>query len=123
MVHEVYTEDLAKFGSREREMLRELLSHSLPEGFQDDGVKPAMNMNSGYVFLVNSEYQCAMMNGDNLEIFHNTPYNGHEGFLSDLTSEYSPDDMHKDDVEYIRACAENEGFELPDNWKEEEEAA
>lgn len=120
MSYEVYTEDIGKFGSREREMLRELLSHPLPEGFTNDSVKPAMNMISGYVFLVNNDYQCAMMNGDELQIFHSTPYNGHEGFLSDLVEEYSPDDLNSDDVGYIRNAAENESFELPENWKEKD---
>jgi len=116
--NEVYTENIAEFGSRERGMLKDLLSHDLPEGFSDQGVKPAMNKNSGYVFLVNDDYQCAMMNGDNLEIFHFTPYEGHEGFLSDLVEEYAPDDLHREDIQYIRDAAENEGFELPDSWRE-----
>ena len=116
--NEVYTENIAEFGSRERDVLRELLSHDLPEGFSDQGVKPAMNKNSRFVFLVNEDYQCAMMNGDSLEIFHSTPYEGHEGFLSDLVVEYAPDDLHRDDAQYIRGMAENEGFTLPDSWKE-----
>ena len=86
-----------------------------------------MNKNSGYVFLVNEDYQCAMINCDTgeLELFHSTPYEGHEGFLSDLVQEHSPEDLNSEDVDYIRSAAEAEGFTLPDNWKEEteEEAA
>lgn len=115
-----YTENLADFGSRERAMLAEILSKPLPDGFWDSGVRPAMNKNSGYVFLVNDDYQVAMMNGEDLEIFHSTPYEGLEGFLSDLVDEYEPDDMNREDVEYIRQAAENEGFDLPDDWKEKE---
>lgn len=114
--NEVYTEDLADFGSRERSMAAELLAQPLPDGFSDDGVKLAMNRNSGYVFLVNADYQCAMMNGDTLEIFHTTPYDGHEGFLSDLLDEYSPDGLNADDVEYLRTAAEYERVELPEAW-------
>jgi len=119
MSNDVYTENLADFGSRERKMLAEILAHPLPEGFNDDEVRAAMNRNSGYVFLVNSDYQCAMMNGDTLEIFHSTPYEGHEGFLTDLLKEYTPDDLNSDDVEYLRQAAENEGAELPTAWREE----
>ena len=116
--NKIYTEDLADFGARERAMLSKILAQPLPDGFDDDGVKAAMNFNSGYVFLVNSEYQCAMMNGDKLEIYHSTPYEGHEGFLSDLVEEYAPNDLNSEDADYIRYAAENEGFELPENWKE-----
>jgi len=61
-----------------------------------------------------------MMNGDSIEIFHTTPYDGHEGFLSDLLDEYKPDDLRSDDVEYLRQAADAEGAELPDVWKEAE---
>ena len=119
--NEIYTEDLADFGSRERAMAAELLAKPLPETFTDDGVKLAMNRNSGYVFLVNSDYQCAMMNGDKLQVFHSTPYSGLEGFIEDLLTENDPDEIHHEDAEYIRDMAEAEGVELPDNWKTEEE--
>lgn len=121
MSNDIYTEDLADFGARERAMAAELLAQRLPDGFSDDGVKLAFNRNSGFVFLVNSDYQCAMMNGDELQIFHSTPYAGHEGFLSDLLDEYKPDDLNSDDVEYLRAAAEAEGVELPEAWQETED--
>lgn len=117
-----YTENMGEFGSRERKMAAELLSQPLPDNFSTDGVRVAFNKNSGFVFLVNDDYQCAMMNGDTLEIFHSTPYHGHEGFLSDLLDEYSPDDLHADDVEYLRQAAEAEGVELPEAWKDTEDA-
>lgn len=113
---EAYTENLADFGARERAELARILACPLPEQFSDSGVRPALNRNSGFVFLVNDDYQCAMMNGDNLEIFHSTPYHGREGFLSDLLNEYSPDDLNGEDVDYILQCAENEGITLPENW-------
>ncbi len=55
-----YTEDLAEFGSRERKMAAELLSQPLPDNFSTDGVRVAFNKNSGFVFLVNDDYQCAI---------------------------------------------------------------
>ncbi len=117
---EAYTENLGDFGIRERMMAAELLVQPLPDGFSDSGVKVAFNRNSGFVFLVNEDYQCAMMNGHTLDIFHSTPYEGHEGFLCDLLEEYTPDDLHADDVEYLRNAAESEGADLPDAWKVEE---
>lgn len=115
-----YTENLADFGVRERRMLAEILSLPLPDAFYDSGVKPAFNRNSGFVFLVNDDYQCAMLNDDTgkLEMFHSTPYEGHEGFLRDLVQEFTPDDLHRDDVEYIRDNAKTEGLELPESWNE-----
>ncbi len=114
-----YTENLADFGSRERYLASKLLSLPLPDEFCDDGVKLAFNRNSGFVFLVNSDYQCAMLNDatGNLELWHSTPYEGHEGFLTDLLDEYSPDSLNADDVEYLIQCADDEGVELPSNWK------
>ena len=84
---EATTTDLADFGWRERQMLIDLLQawneQALPEGFSDDEVRPMMNRNSGNVFLTNSDFQVAMMNGDKLEIFHCCPDCGHEGFAED----------------------------------------
>lgn len=117
-----YTEDLSRFGSRELEILEKLLKarreNGLPESFHNDGVKPAMNADSGNVFLVNSEYQVAMMNGDKLELFISTPYEGIEGFLVDITEEKSPNDLYADDIQYIQDVAKAEGFELPKTWVE-----
>ena len=83
-----YTEDFAKLGARERWILKEILEawekYGLPKNFEDDQVKPAFNMGSGYVFLVNSEYQTVMLNGDKLELYHSCPECGCEGFTEDL---------------------------------------
>jgi hypothetical protein len=88
MSDEVVTSDLSRFGSRELKMLEKLLrawrEHGLPEDFYNDEVVPAMNMNSGYVFLTNSDYQVALMNGDKLESFYSCPECGHEGFKEDM---------------------------------------
>lgn len=85
------TTDLTKFGYRERKMAEELLhawnEYGLPEDFYDDEVTVMMNMNSGNVFLTNSDFQVAMMNGDTLESFYVDPETGEEGFLEDLSRE------------------------------------
>lgn len=119
MKNDIYTENLADFGARERALLGKLLSLPLPKTFDNTGVKAAFNRNSGYVFLVNEDYQCAMINPKtgNLEIFHSTPYNGDEGFITDLLKK-PVSAYHPDDVEYIRDAAKNEGVKLPKAWKE-----
>ncbi|UCJ09111.1 hypothetical protein KTO58_07990 [Chitinophaga pendula] len=115
-----YTENLGKFGFREIRMLKDILvawvENGLPEEFSFDNVRPAMNMSSGYVFLVNDDYQVAMMNGDTLELFHTLPYGGKEGFLSDLIEENDPDDLHEEDVEYVLNAADMCGFDLQPPW-------
>lgn len=82
------TTDLRDFGAREREMLQDLLKawdlQGLPVDFYGDGVQAMFNKDSGNVFLTNSEYQIAMMNGDKLESFYYCPQCGHEGFLEDM---------------------------------------
>ena len=99
------TTDLNEFGSREREMAEELLrawrKQGLPHDFYDDNVEIMMNTYSGNVFLTNSDYQVAMMNGDYLESFYTLSYNGHEGFLEDFEN-YKEDDLHKEDWEQLK---------------------
>lgn len=116
----IYTENLADFGYREIKMLRDTLDawieHGLPDDFEGSGVKPAMNRNSGNVFLVNEDFQVAMLNDNKLDVFHSLPYSGHEGFLSDLVEEYAPDDLHSDDVEYILNAGEITGFDFQPPW-------
>ena len=113
MTTDPITSDLSRFGARERQMLVDLLyawnAQGLPNDFDDDDVKPVLNMNSGYVFLTNADYQVAMMNGHTLESFYSTPYDGHEGFWEDLQREYP--NMGDEDREYMRDIAD--GRDLP----------
>lgn len=119
------TTNLSDFGSRERNLLVLLLQawdeQGLPQDFSDDAVVPMMNQNSGNVFLTNSDYQVAMLNGGNLESFYVSPYEGKEGFFDDLLSEYA--DMHEEDKEWFRDIAENLGrsddipVTLPDGYE------
>lgn len=84
---DIVTTDLADFGYSERvEMVRLIDSwnkEGLPKDFYDDEIRVMMNRNSGCVFLTNSEYQTAMMNGNKLEMWHNCSNCGHEGFEED----------------------------------------
>ena len=99
------TTDLSEFGSRERDMAEELLrawrTQGLPKDFYDDKVEIMMNKYSGNVFLTNSDYQVAMMNGDHLESFYTLHYNGVEGFLEDF-EDYKEDDLHREDWEQLQ---------------------
>ncbi|PZM77294.1 MAG: hypothetical protein DKM50_13355 [Candidatus Margulisiibacteriota bacterium] len=94
MSYEITTTDFSKFGYRERVIVEELLrvwrEQGLPEDFWGEEVSIMMNMNSGYVFLTNSEYQVAMMNGDKLESWYTCTNCGHEGFAEDM--EHNLDD-------------------------------
>ena len=109
-----YTEDLADFGFREQEEAKDLFQawreSGLPIDFENNGVKIAFNMNSGYVFLTNSEYQVAMcVQGKNnkleLQSFYSSPYEGREGFFDELLEEYK--DMHWEDQEWFQDIANN----------------
>jgi len=118
-----YTEDLADFGFREQEEAKDLFQawreSGLPIDFENNGVKIAFNMNSGYVFLTNSEYQVAMCEtNDNgkLELFsfYSSPYEGKEGSFDELLEEYK--DMHPEDQEWFQQIADNtnRSDELPE---------
>ena len=88
------TTDFADFGQRERGMAEDLLKASrmngFPEDFYNDKITIMMNLNSGNVFFINSDYQVAMMNGDDLESFYTCPQCGHEGFKDEM--EHGEDD-------------------------------
>jgi hypothetical protein len=85
------TTDLTKFGHRERKIAENLLKawreQGLPEDFCENEVSIMLNTHSGCVFLTNSEYQVAMLNGGVLESFYSDSETGEEGFLEDLSSE------------------------------------
>jgi hypothetical protein len=109
MSENIVTSDLADFGARELYMLSDLLKiyaeKGLPEGMSENGVAFMLNRNSGEVFLTNEDYHVAMDNNGSLEQFYSTPYNGIEGFFSDLIQEYP--NMHDEDREYVRDVSMN----------------
>ena len=124
-----YTEDLADFGFRDQEEAKDLFQawkeSGLPIDFENNGVKIAFNMNSGYVFLTNSEYQVAMcVQGENnkleLQSFYSSPYERREGFFEELLEEYK--EMHWEDQEWFQDIANNinRSDELPELDEEEE---
>jgi hypothetical protein len=99
---EITTTDLSKFGKIELTELAVLIKamdqQGLPDDFNNDEVTPMFNTNSGNVFLTNSDFQVAMMNGDDLESFYSCPNCGHEGFKDEM--DHNADD--KDCQEYLK---------------------
>jgi hypothetical protein len=82
------TTDLSNFGYRELKITRDLLdamiTDGLPENFHEKGLTTMFNRNSGFVFLTNDDFQVAMMNGENLEMYYTCPECGEKGFKEDL---------------------------------------
>ena len=107
------TTNLSDFGYRELIMLEELLKamreQGLPNDFYDEGVHAMMNQSSGNVFLTNSDYQVAMLNGDNLESFYFLSYYGDEGFLDELIEEYDNGNIKPEDFEQLADICEANG--------------
>ena len=131
MSNNITTTDLSDFGYRELDMLQELLKamveQGLPKDFNDDEVVPMMNMNSGNVFLTNLDYQVAMMNGEDLEMFHVLPCTGIEGFTDDLKQKFEDGDIiEEEDVDYLHDCGiitdnEHEEFIQKNNAESDEQ--
>lgn len=115
------TTNLAEFGTREIAELRDLLdawlTSGLPDDFSKDGVHPMFNKMSGFVFLTNDEFQVAMMNGDKLESFYSSPYEGREGFFDELLDEFN--DMHPEDQVWFSDIAKDRGINLPEGGNDE----
>ena len=111
----VYTENMTEIMacSIERKEVLKIMQawdeHGLPNDFGGDNVRFAYNRNSGCVFLVNDEYECAMMNGDVLEMFYTSPYDGHEGFIDELLQSYNDglDSWHNEDIEWLEHIKSN----------------
>lgn len=110
----VTTTDLSKFGYRELSMLCDLLSalreQGLPMDFENSEVTPMMNTYSGNVFLTNSEYQVAMLNGDKLESFYFLSYYGNEGFLDELLIDFRNGNVSEEDYEELACICEDNGL-------------
>jgi hypothetical protein len=90
-MNDITTTDFSKFGYRERKIAETLLKtwneKGLPEDFYDNEVTIMMNTHSGNVFLTNSDFQVAMMNGNELESFYTDTETGEEGFKEELSQE------------------------------------
>lgn len=82
------TTDLSKFRRDElRELefiLRAWREHGLPSDFNNDEVVPMFNQSSGWVFLTNSDYQCAILDEGKLVSHYSCPECGHEGVKTEM---------------------------------------
>lgn len=93
------TKDLSQFGQREKEMARDLLK--VYGTFEDKtkflglGVEVFFNMNSGYVFLSDEDYNVAILSGGQLEDFITCPNCGMESVASEFR-EMNEDDCCKE---------------------------
>lgn len=87
----IVTTDFSKFGHRERELAAKLLTawneQGLPENMEEYKIEIMLNTQSGNVFLIDAEFQVAMMNGENLETFYTDFETGEEGFKDELSDE------------------------------------
>ena len=117
MSDDPYTENVADIMScsRERGLMLAILKawdeRGLPDDFDDEGVKFAFNRDSGYVFLVNENYEVCMLRGGGLQRFYTSPYKGVEGFWEDLVPQYAA--MHPEDQEWMRELADSLNKEVP----------
>jgi hypothetical protein len=86
-IEKMTTIDLAKFGTRELAIAAQILevytNGGCPEEFEQTGVNIMMNIDSGFVFLVNDSYQAAVMNGNKLEMFYYCSNCGKDGFANE----------------------------------------
>lgn len=114
MTTSYYTENLADIMAcyTERKEVQNIITawneKGLPSDFEEENVRFAFNRNSGNVFLINDEHQVAMMNGDKLESFYSSPYEGYEGFIDDLI-DMADDSWHEDDIDWLNAVKGNIG--------------
>ena len=115
-MNEATTTNLADFGYRELAMVRDLLTamidSGLPDDFEDSGVQPMMNRNSGNVFLTNEEYQVAMLTDEGkLESFYWLSYAGNEGFAEDLFIDFENGNISDNDYEELVNILESNGMD------------
>ena len=99
------TTDLGDFGHREIETARDLLDawceHGLPDDFDHDSVTVMLNPMSGYVFLTNADYQVAVIEDGELVSFYSSPYEGHEGTLTELIEMFDAETWNGEDIEWL----------------------
>ena len=104
MNNQSVTTDLADFGMREHETTRDLLhawiEFGLPDDFEHDEVRVALNMGSGIVFLTNAEFQVAVLRDGYLVSWYSSPFSGHEGTAADLAAEVD-DTWNGEDVRWL----------------------
>ena len=84
---------------------------ALPASWEDEGVHPDFNPDSGLVFLVNEEYQVLIRTKYGVMLWYTTPYANREGTLFDLAAEVAAD------------LSDDEGYTIPagaGSWSKED---
>jgi len=80
--------DLSGLGYRELDtainLLKAYMVYGAPSGFDTDSLKIGFNLNSGYVFLTNEDYQVCMLSDGKLEMWLTCGNCGNEGFIEDF---------------------------------------
>lgn len=88
---------LENFGKREIDLAIKLLEQykkEIPDDWNDKDVYLDLNLNSGKVFLANSDCQTMLLRDDDkLELWLTTPNDGKEGFIDDLVYEFFQDEI------------------------------
>jgi hypothetical protein len=113
------TTNLSEFGHMElmeaSEILKAYAKGQYEHPYFMGDAQLMMNQNSGFVFLVDEGGEGSnvlMLNGEELEGFYTSPYEGREGFFSDLLKEYNNSDFHREDEEWFQQLAKDLGEEL-----------
>ena len=86
------TQDLSKFGLREKKITSELLALLGTEKDQSnlyENISVEFNPNSGMVFLVDSDFNVAVLNNGFLVDFISCPNCGNEAAKPDFKDEYN----------------------------------
>ncbi len=107
------TRDLSKFGIVELKEAADLLTAYKTDNdkteffYGEEGVAVEFNPNNGDVFLVDNDFNVAMMADNNLEDWFVLSYAGHEGFLDNLIQMYRDGEIvDKEDIEQLTYFAE-----------------
>jgi hypothetical protein len=119
MTNTITTTNIADFSNREILQASDILKAYAMRNWRHPyfyGEPQLMKNNfSGFVFLVDEGGEggnVLMLNGEELEGFYTSPYEGMEGFFSELLDEYKNDNMHREDMEWFEQLAQDLGEEI-----------
>lgn len=83
--------------------------------FNNSEYKIEYNTYSGYVFAIDEDYNCLMLDDEKVNLLLSTPYDGHEGFIEELDDLY-PEELNQEDIDYIKNWAKNLNYKLNSKW-------
>lgn len=103
--------DISHMGYRELQEAEKLLvayAGARPDAWWDENVKLAFNVHSGMVFLTNDDYQTLVLRDGKVELFYCLGYDGHEGFIDELYSDFLDGDMAEQNLDELANYLEDE---------------